>query len=360
MLLAPPLNARPPRDALVLDEARLFAWLEANLEGCRGGQMRVLQFKGGQSNPTYWIGVEGGGGGDLELVLRKKPPGKLLPSAHAIEREHRVLSALQGSPVPVPRVLALCEDSSIIGTPFFVMRFVAGRIFWQATLPELGSMDDRRAVYAEYARVLAAIHTVDYAAAGLSDYGKVGGFVARQVERWSKQYEASRTSDLPAMEALMRYLASNVPTRDETTLVHGDYRLDNLIITPSGEPRVIATLDWELSTLGHPVSDLAYACIGYHLNLPGRGGLAGVDLAPLGIPTEDELVHAYCKHAGRAGVEDWSYFLAFGVFRIAAIVQGVYRRSQQGNASSDEAASYGAAVGILSELGCSLAGVRPG
>ncbi len=355
----PPPNARPPREAFALDEAALSRWLAEHVPGCQGGRARALSFKGGQSNPTYWVGVEGDAVA-MELVLRKKPPGHLLPSAHAVEREYRVMRALAGSDVPVPEALALCEDSAILGTPFFVMRYVPGRIFWQADLPELGSSAERRAAYAEYVRVLAAIHELDLGAVGLADYGKVGGFVARQVERWSKQYRASQTAELPAMEALMRYLAANVPERDETSLVHGDYRLDNLIFSASGEPKVIATLDWELSTLGHPVSDLAYACMSYHLNLPGRGGLAGVDLGALGIPTEDELVADYCRHTGRDRVEDWPYFLAFGIFRIAAIVQGVYKRSQQGNASSEDAGGYGAAVGILSELACSIAGVKAG
>jgi aminoglycoside phosphotransferase (APT) family kinase protein len=360
MPLAPPANARPPREAHLIDEASLARWLGANVAGCAGAAVRVLQFKGGQSNPTYWVGVEGGEGGDVELALRKKPPGKLLPSAHAVEREYRVMRALRGSDVPVPDALALCEDDAVLGTPFFVMRYVPGRIFWQATLPELATSEERRATYDEYVRVLAALHRVDFAAVGLGDYGKVGGFVARQVERWSKQYEASRTGDVPAMEALMRWLAASVPARDETTLVHGDYRLDNLIYSATGAPKVIATLDWELSTLGHPLSDLAYACMGYRLNLPGRGGLAGVDVAALGIPSEDELVAEYCRLTGRSGVEDWPYYMAFGIFRIAAIVQGVYKRSLQGNASSDDAASYGAAVGMLSELACSIAGVRTG
>jgi aminoglycoside phosphotransferase (APT) family kinase protein len=357
MPLVPPTNARPPREAHRLDEAALGRWLAENVHGCAGGTARVLQFKGGQSNPTYWVGVEGGEGGDVELALRKKPPGKLLPSAHAIEREYRVMRALRGSEVPVPEALALCEDDTVVGTPFFVMRYVPGRIFWQATLPELATNEERRAVYDEYVRVLAALHRVDFTAVGLADYGRVGGFVARQVDRWSKQYEASRTGEVRAMDALIRWLAANVPARDETTLVHGDYRLDNLIFSPSGAPRAVATLDWELSTLGHPLSDLAYACMGYRLNLPGRGGLAGIDVASLGMPSEEELVAAYCRLTGRAGVEDWPYYMAFGIFRIAAIVQGVYKRSLQGNASSDDAASYGAAVGMLSELACSIAGV---
>ena len=354
-LLAPP-QTRPPREAHRLDEAALGRWLGEHIEGCRGGTARVLQFKGGQSNPTYWVGVEGGEGGDVELVVRKKPPGELLPSAHAVEREYRVMRALDGTGVPVPKALGLCEDASVCGTPFFVMRFVAGRIFWDPTLPELDSNDARAMVYREYIEALAKLHQVDYAKVGLGDYGKVGGYVGRQVGRWSKQYEASRTSEIPAMEALMAWIREDQPKSDETTLIHGDYRIDNIMYR-SDEPRALAIIDWELSTLGHPISDLAYACMGYHLNLPGRGGLAGVDVAALGISSEQEMVDAYCALTGRAKIADWPYFMAFGIFRLAAIAQGVYKRSLQGNASSDNASSYGAAVTMLAELACGIAGI---
>jgi aminoglycoside phosphotransferase (APT) family kinase protein len=266
------------------------------------------------------------------------------------------MRALRGSAVPVPEALGLCEDGAVIGTTFFVMRWVPGRIFWDPTLPQL-SREDRRALYTDYVRVLAALHGVDYAAVGLGDYGKVGGFVPRQVERWSKQYQASRTSEIPAMEALMRWLAQNIPASDETTLIHGDYRIDNLMFSEpdAGPPKAIAVLDWELSTLGHPLSDLAYACMGYHFNIPGRGGLSGVDLADLAIPTEDEVVEEYRRLTGRAEIEGWPFFMAFGIFRLAAIAQGVYARSLQGNASSDDASTYGAAVTLLAELACSIA-----
>jgi aminoglycoside phosphotransferase (APT) family kinase protein len=360
MPLTPPKNARPPREAHRVDELRLGAWLGEHVEGCAGGEVTVRKLEGGQSNPTYWVGVEGGSGPDLALVVRKKPPGKLLPSAHAVEREYRVMHALRGTDVPVPDALALCEDDAVIGTPFFVMRWLPGRVFWDPTLPELESKEARRAVYAEYIRVLAALHRVDYAAVGLGDYGKVGGFVVRQVERWSRQYQASRTSEIPSMEALMRWLGENIPPGDETTLVHGDYRIDNVMFDLEGarRPRAVGVLDWELSTLGHPLSDLAYACVAYHLNIPGRGGLAGVDVRSLGIPTEDEMVVDYQRLTGRDRIERWPYFVAFGIFRLAAIAQGVYARSLQGNASSEDASSYGSAVTMLSELACSIAGVR--
>ncbi len=359
MALTAPPQARPrsaTRAQHAIDEVSLGRWLGEHIEGCRGGTADVLQFKGGQSNPTYWVGVEGGEGGDVELVVRKKPPGDLLPSAHAVEREYRIMRALDGTGVPVPRMLGLCEDANVIGTPFFVMRFVSGRIFWDPTLPELASNEARAQVYREYVEALAKLHQVDFVKVGLGDYGKVGGYVTRQVDRWSKQYEASRTSAIPAMESLMAWLRTDNPKSDDTTLIHGDYRIDNVMYAIP-EPRALAIIDWELSTLGHPVSDLAYACMGYHLNLPGRGGLAGVDVGSLGIPNEQEMVDAYCKLTGRARIDDWSYFMAFGIFRLAAIAQGVYKRSLQGNASSDNASSYGAAVTMLAELGCSIAAV---
>lgn len=366
MALTAPAQTRPlekTRAAHVLDPVALGRWLVEHVEGCPGGEVTIRQFKGGQSNPTYWVGVEGVAGGlpgELELVIRKKPPGDLLPSAHAVEREHRIMRALGGTGVPVPAMLGLCDDASVIGTPFFVMRYVNGRIFWDPTVPEVKTNAARSAIYRDYVDALAALHQVDYAKVGLAEYGKVGGYVARQVDRWSKQYEASRTDTIPAMEALMTFVRSKTPASDETTLIHGDYRIDNVIYSHDDEPRAIAIIDWELSTLGHPVSDLAYACMGYHLNLPGRGGLAGVDVASLGIPNEQEMVDAYCAKTGRGRIDDWPYFMAFGIFRLAAIAQGVFKRSLQGNASSDSASSYGAAVTMLAELGCSIAGLSTG
>jgi aminoglycoside phosphotransferase (APT) family kinase protein len=355
MALTAPSQTRPPREAHRIDEAALARWLGEHVEGCRGGTARVQQFKGGQSNPTYWVGVEGGEGGDIELVVRKKPPGDLLPSAHAVEREYRIMRALGDTGVPVPKTLGVCDDPRVIGTTFFVMRFVAGRIFWDPSLPELASNDERKTVYREFIDALAKLHMVDFAKVGLGDYGKVGGYIGRQVDRWSKQYEASRTSEVPAMEALMAWLRTNTPASDETTLIHGDYRIDN-IMYGKDEPRALAIIDWELSTLGHPISDLSYACMSYHFNLPGRGGLAGVDVAALGIPNEQEMIDAYCSRTGHK-VADWPYFMAFGIFRLAAIAQGVYKRSLQGNASSDNASGYGAAAMMLAELACGIAGI---
>lgn len=350
MPVTPPANTREPREAHQLDAASLGRWLATTIPGCPS-DLVVRQFKGGQSNPTYWIGA-----GDEALVLRKKPPGDLLPSAHAVEREYRVMRALRKTDVPVPDALALCEDAGVIGTPFFVMRYVPGRIFWDPTLPELPSNDARAKVYDEYVRVLCALHEVDPKAVGLGDYGKWGGFVARQVERWSKQYEASRTGDVPAMDRLMKWLPAHLPKHETTTLIHGDYRIDNLMYDADAT-KILAVVDWELSTLGDPLSDLAYACMGYHLNLPGRGGLAGVDVAALGLPNEEEMVAAYCKLSGRSEIPDWPYYMAFGIFRLAAIAQGVYKRSLQGNASSEDAGGYGTAVTMLAELACSIAKV---
>lgn len=347
MAMVPPANTREPREAHRLDDAALGRWLAANVERA-APEIVVRQFKGGQSNPTYWIAS-----GELALVLRKKPPGKLLPSAHAVEREYRIMRALKDTEVPVPEALALCEDDAIIGTPFFVMRYVPANIYWNPTLPELSSNEERAVVYREYVRALAALHRVDYASVGLADYGKVGQYVARQVDRWSKQYEASRTTDIAPMEKLMRWLPANIPRGDETALIHGDWRLDNMMF--DGGQNCVAVIDWELSTLGHPASDVAYAAMGYHLNMPGRGGLAGVDVKSLGIPTEDELVDEYCRLTGKSGIEGWSFFMAFGMFRLAAIAQGVYKRSLQGNASADDAGMYGAAVTVLSDLACSIA-----
>ncbi len=316
------------------------------------GPLTVKQFRGGQSNPTFWISD-----GVREWVLRKKPPGVLLPSAHQVEREHAVLAALQNTAVPVARVHALCEDPEVIGTPFYLMDCVRGRIFWQVQLPDVASAGERRAIYDELCRVLAAIHSVDVKAVGLTGYGKHGGYVARQIRRWSEQYRNSETERVASMDALISWLPEHVPAADETTLAHGDYRLDNLIFHPS-EPRVLAVIDWELSTLGHPLADLAYTCMLYNVFMPKIGGLLGVDFAASGIPAEERFVARYCELTGRSAAGDLPYYKAFSLFRIAAIAQGVYKRSLQGNASSDDAAMYGAAVAQLSGIACGLVGVQ--
>jgi aminoglycoside phosphotransferase (APT) family kinase protein len=322
------------REAHRFDVERLRGYLEGRLDGLNGGRdgrdFSVRQFKGGQSNPTFLVGS-----GERRWVLRKKPPGVLLPSAHQIEREHRILAALSATDVPVPRVDLLCEDPSVIGTPFFMMDHVAGRVFRGALLPG-HDPDDRRAIYHAMADTLAALHRVDFRALGLDDFGKSGSYMARQISRWSKQYEASKTEEIDAMARLASWLVEHLPEGDETTIAHGDYRLENLIFHPT-EPRVLSVLDWELSTLGHPLADLGYNCMPYHLPSETlNGGFVGRDLAALGIPSEKEYVARYCERVGRPIPPDFDYYVAFALFRSAAILQGVYRRAQGGNASSEE------------------------
>jgi aminoglycoside phosphotransferase (APT) family kinase protein len=314
------------------------------------GSLQVRQFKGGQSNPTFWLAD-----GEREYALRKKPPGKLLQSAHMVDREFRVMHALRDTDVPTAKMYALCEDDSVIGTSFFVMEYVKGRIFWNVQLSELEPVE-RTAIYEELARVLAAIHQVDLDATGLSDYGRPNAYVARQVKRWTKQYQSSQTADVGPMNTLIEWLPANIPDDEVTSLVHGDYRLDNLIFHPT-EPRALAVIDWELSTLGHPLSDLAYSCMLYDVMLPKIGGLAGVDFATSGIPSEDAFVARYCELVGRDGVPDLNYYKAFSLFRLAAIAQGVYKRSLDGNASSTEASMFGAAVPHLAGIACGLVGI---
>ncbi|MBV8535556.1 MAG: phosphotransferase family protein, partial [Alphaproteobacteria bacterium] len=280
----------PVREAHRFDEARLATYLREHLPGC-GGALTVRQFQGGQSNPTFLIEADG-----RRWVLRKKPPGKLLPSAHMVEREYRVIRALADTGVPVPTARVLCEDSGIIGTAFYVMDHVEGRVFTDPTLPGL-TPAARSGVYRAMAETLARLHAVDWRAVGLADYGRPENYIARQIARWSKQYEASKTGDIRAMDRLTEWLPSHIPVREETTLAHGDYRLGNLIFHPD-EPRVVAVLDWELSTLGHPLADLGYNCMLYHLpaDLPTVRGFGDTDLAALGIPDERQYVAIYAKH----------------------------------------------------------------
>lgn len=324
----------PVREAHQFDEARLLAYLSGPLG--LAGTTKVEQFAGGQSNPTFLLTS-----GESRFVLRKKPPGKLLPSAHAIEREYRVMKALADSDVPVPRMRVLCEDDDVIGTPFFVMDFVEGRVFADPTLPDV-AVDERRAMYDSMNDTLARLHRVDWRAAGLEDYGKPARYVARQIERWSKQYEASKTEPIDAMDRLMTWLPENTPADDETTIAHGDFRPGNLMFHPT-EPRVVAVLDWELSTLGHPLGDLAYFCMAYRLppSKADLSGFLGVDTEPLGIPSEEAFVATYAERVGRDRIEDFNFFVAFALFRLAAICQGVYKRSLDGNASDAKAGMYG-------------------
>lgn len=338
----------PVREAHKFDEGRLAAYLTDNLPGFVG-PMTLRQFQGGQSNPTFLIES-----GSLRWVLRKKPPGKLLPSAHMVEREYRVIRALADTDVPVAPAPLLCEDSSIIGTPFYVMAFVEGRVFTDPALPGM-TAEERSRIYDAMNDTLARLHKVDWKAVGLGDFGRPENYVARQVARWSKQYEASKTGEIPEMDRLIAWLPRNIPSRDETTLAHGDFRLGNLIFHPT-EPRVAAVLDWELSTLGHPLSDLAYNCMLYHLpaDLPTVRGFGDVDLAALGIPDERAYVAAYARRTGRDPGADWPFFLAFSFFRYAAIVQGVYARALQGNASSSTGEQLGRMAPRLAAIGWRL------
>ena len=327
------------------DEACLDRWLRAHLEGF-GDLDRIEQFRGGQSNPTFLLTTADG----VQYVLRKKPAGALLPSAHAVDREFRVICALHGSDVPVARPLCLCTDESVIGTMFYVMEYAAGRNFWDATLPGM-TAPERAALYDEMNRVMAVLHTLDYAAAGLADYGKPGNYFARQIGRWSGQYRASETERIEAMEKLIAWLPANIPPGEETTLVHGDYRMDNMIFHPS-EPRVLAVVDWELSTLGHPLADFSYHVMLWRVGAGEVRGLAGIDLHALGIPTESEYVATYCARTGRAGIEPraWEFCMAYNLFRIASIRQGIMRRVLDGTAASRHAREAGGRARATAEL----------
>jgi len=332
------------------DEAALAQYLRQHLPEL-GPELKVRQFQGGQSNPTYLLESAG-----RRYVLRKKPPGKVLPSAHMVEREYKVIRALsEHTTVPVPRVHLLCEDDSIIGTAFYVMDHIEGRIFSHPALNELIAAE-RRPIHLAAIDTMAELHQVDVEKVGLGDFGKAQGYFARQVKRWSGQYQASRTGEMPAMEQLMRWLPDQAPQRDECAIAHGDYRLGNLIFDPS-EAKVAAILDWELSTLGHPLADLAYFCLPYHLpaGVDGLRGLIGVDLQEQGIPSEQEVLQRYCLSSGRDAIDDWHVFVAFSLFRLAAILQGVYARALQGNASNADALQVGQRAGLLAEAGWRIA-----
>ena len=330
------------RPAHVFDAAALAIYMERHVPGY-SGSLTVRQFSGGQSNPTFLLSA-----GGRSYVMRKKPPGKLLASAHQVDREYRVITALAGSGVPVPRTYALCEDESVIGSVFYIMDYVRGRVFRDPQLPGL-TPAERAAVYDDMNAVLARLHTVDYRAVGLGDFGKPGNYFARQIGRWTKQYEAAKTDTVEPMDNLIAWLPSHIPPGDETCIVHGDYRLENSIYHPT-EPRMIALLDWELATFGHPLADLAYNCMLYHANSPTQGTLMDVDFAASGIPSEADYVAAYCRRTGRAGVEHWDFYVAFAFFRLAGIAQGVYKRGLEGNASSELATTYGAICALLAMI----------
>ena len=312
------------------------------------GPLSAEKFAGGQSNPTFKLSA-----GDRKFVLRRKPPGQLLASAHAVDREFRVIAALQDTDVPVPGAVALCKEDEIIGSMFYLMEYLEGRVFWDPVLPELTN-DERSAVYDDMNRVLAAMHSINVADVGLGDYGRPGNYFERQVGRWTKQYRASETQTVPAMEELMAWLPENMPAEDDrVALVHGDYRLDNVMFHPT-EPKIIAVLDWELSTLGNPIADLAYQVMAWQLPRDaGITGLAGIDRKPLAIPEDNSYVTSYCERTGRDEIKHWNFYLAFCFFRLAAIVQGVKKRALDGTASSAEAESRGNLVQPLAELGMS-------
>lgn len=326
----------------------LETWLRGHVEGYRGPAV-VTRFQGGQSNPTYRLDAPSG-----SYVLRKKPSGPLLPSAHAIHREHRVMAAVAGRGVPVPRMFGYCGDEGIIGTAFYVMEFVPGRIFFDQTLPGVTAAD-RTAIYDSMNAVIAALHSIDPEEAGLKDFGRPGSFLARQIALWTRQYEASITEDIPAMTGLIEWLPARLPQQARTSVVHGDFRLDNIVIDPI-KPRVVAVLDWELSTTGDPLADFAYHAMAWRISPAVFRGLGGIDVAGLGIPGEADYVAAYCRRTGHSqGIPDWEYYMVFSMFRIAAIIQGIARRAVEGNAASSEAERVGAAARPIAEQAWTLA-----
>jgi aminoglycoside phosphotransferase (APT) family kinase protein len=336
----------------LFDTAALTRYLEAHLEGF-AGPLTVEMFNGGQSNPTYKLITPG-----KSYVMRAKPgpAAKLLPSAHAVDREFKVMKGLAGTDVPVAQMYCLCEDEAIIGRAFYVMEFVAGRVLWDQSLPGISNAQ-RGEIYNEMNRVISALHKVKFAERGLADYGKPGNYFERQIGRWSKQYVASITKPIPEMDQLMAWLPANMPAsaRDESmvSIVHGDYRLDNLMLHPT-EPRVLAVLDWELSTLGHPLADFSYHCMAWHIPPGSFRGIGGLDLPSLGIPSEAEYIRLYCERTGLTTPEalkpDWDFYLAYNLFRIAAILQGIAKRVEAGTASSPQAVASAAGAPVLAKM----------
>jgi len=351
------VGTRPVSEQHAFDTAALTAWLGQNVPNF-AGPLAVEMFKGGQSNPTYKLSTPG-----RNYVMRSKPGpvAKLLPSAHAIEREYKVMQALADTNVPVPRMFALCEDESIIGRAFYIMECMEGRVLWDQSLPAM-QPTERAAHYDEMNRVIAALHSVDFAARGLASYGKPGNYFERQIGRWSKQYAASITQPIVEMDKLIDWLPAHIPAsaRDDTrvSIVHGDYRLDNLMFHPH-EPRVIAVLDWELSTLGHPLADFAYHCMSWHIPAALGRGIAGLDLALLGIPQEAHYIRSYCQRTGITDVQalhaDWNFYLAYNLFRIAAILQGIAKRVEAGTAASSQAKAAAANARPMAELAWAFA-----
>lgn len=351
------VGTRAVSDQHAFDIEVMTAWLRQHVQGFEG-PLQVEMFKGGQSNPTYKLVTPG-----KSYVMRTKPGpvAKLLPSAHAIEREYRVMKGLAGTDVPVPHMYALCEDESVMGRAFYIMEFMEGRVLWDQSLPGM-TPAQRAEIYDEMNRVIAALHSVKFAERGLADYGKSGNYFERQIGRWSKQYAASVTQPIPEMDQLMAWLPANMPAsaKDESrvSIVHGDYRLDNLMFHPT-EPRVIAVLDWELSTLGHPLADFSYHCMSWHIPAELGRGIAGLDIAALGIPSEQDYIQRYCQRTGTQDVaalqRDWNFYLAYNMFRIAAILQGIAKRVEAGTASSAQAKASGDTARPMAELAWSFA-----
>ncbi len=338
-------GTKPVAEKLRFDPARLEAYMHAHVEGFQG-PLDVRQFKGGQSNPTYCLTTPA-----RNYVLRRKPPGKLLPSAHAVDREYRVISALHPTGFPVPRPYCLCEDASVAGTMFYIMEMVAGRVLWEGTLPDC-SRAERAAIYDAMNQTIARLHSLDYEKLGLTGFGKPGNYFARQISRWSKQYLASETEPIPEMNKLIDWLPVNIPPDDETCVVHGDYRLDNMILHPT-QPKVLAVLDWELSTLGHPLGDFTYHLMQWRMP-SGEGeppGLFESDLGGLGIPDEEAYIAAYCRRTGRARIANLDFYHAYNFFRLAGILQGIIGRVRDGTAASEHAALNAERVRPLAEAG---------
>ncbi|HXS53746.1 MAG TPA: phosphotransferase [Usitatibacter sp.] len=339
------LGTRPVAEAHRFDVAALERYMREHVPGFSGA-LQVAQFRGGQSNPTFLLTA-----GSQRYVMRRKPPGKLLPSAHAVDREYRVTTALAKTGFPVARTYALCTDESVIGTTFYIMEHVEGRVLWDPTLPGMEPAG-RAAIYDEVNRVIARLHRVDFASLGLADYGKPGNYFQRQIDRWSRQYKASETERIEAMDRLIEWLPGNIPAGDATSIVHGDYRIDNMIFHPT-EPRVLAVLDWELSTLGHPMADFSYHMMAWRLSSTEFRGLSGRDLAALGIPSEEDYLAKYLQRTAgsRPSEKDWSFCMAYNMFRAAAIFQGVMARAVAGNAASAQAVETGKRARPMAELG---------
>jgi aminoglycoside phosphotransferase (APT) family kinase protein len=341
------VGTRPISERQKFDIAALQKYMHQHVDGF-SGHLSAEQFNGGQSNPTFKLSTSTG----QRYVLRTKPgpSAKLLASAHAIDREFRVMEALNKAAFSVARQYVLCNDESVIGRAFYVMDFVDGRVMWDQAMPGMSKVQ-RAAHYDEMNRVIAQLHTIDYAAIGLTDYGKPGNYFTRQIDRWTKQYKASETEKIGAMDALIEWLPKNIPAGDETSIVHGDYRVDNMIFHPT-EPRVLAVLDWELSTLGHPLADFSYHCLSWHIS-PGQfRGIRGLDHKALGIPSEQEYIAKYSERTGKTiRMEDFRYYLAYNLFRMAAIAQGIMKRYMDGTASSEQALKTGKIAVPMAELG---------